>query len=358
MEFLSEEDMLERERLLKEREAQMSRANKANMIMGLGDALARYTAAGGGAKYDSGASDAVRQGLQQQMQMREQARKEQLRNIVAEAAKRKQFGMQQDRIENEDRRLKGEEEWRRGQFDYQKSQDEIANELRELQIRATAGDRAAARELENKKLELQKLQIEQASKRAAAAAAEAKNAPKPQSATQLRKKGFADIGEKASSQYEAAVAKGKATGANDPTSSWEIIDNSSWLPKSWKSDAAIERMNAEAAWVGAYLRDESGAAIPNDEREGFAKDYFPRPGDTPAVVENKRNLREEKMKAIRREAGEEFTPKESQQKPTGLRERKAAVEKTLNVGESVKFDRKSGKFVVVDSEGNPIRWGE
>lgn len=58
---------------------------------------------------------------------------------------------------------------------------------------------------------------------------------------------------------------------------------------------------AKDNWISAVLRQESGAAISASEYQQANKEYFPRDGDSPAVVAQKQRLRalaEERMKAI------------------------------------------------------------
>ena len=121
-------------------------------------------------------------------------------------------------------------------------------------------------------------------------------------ATQAKKKNLFDIGVKAENQFDAAVEKGK-TGGYDPTSSVEFIDNSSWAPNWMKSDAAVEARASQDSWIDSFLRDESGAAIPETERGSYRKVYFPVPGDTAQAVANKAALRKQKMAGAAEIAG-------------------------------------------------------
>jgi len=52
---------------------------------------------------------------------------------------------------------------------------------------------------------------------------------------------------------------------------------------------------AASDWVRAKLRKESGAVIGEEEMEREIKTYFPQPGDTPSVIEQKRKARETAM---------------------------------------------------------------
>lgn len=122
------------------------------------------------------------------------------------------------------------------------------------------------------------------------------------SGTAAKKKNLYDIGTKAEDQFNNAVEKGK-TGGYDPTSSTEFIDNSSWAPNWLKSDASIEARSAQDSWIDSFLRDESGAAIPKDERSSYREIYFPMPGDSKQAVANKALLRKQKMDGAAEIAG-------------------------------------------------------
>lgn len=115
------------------------------------------------------------------------------------------------------------------------------------------------------------------------------------SASEAKQRGLYEMGQKAEQQYGKAIQKGRTTGEFDPTSYGDIIDATSWAPNFLKSGSAKEAEAAKSAWVEAYLRDASGAAIPPSERLAYARDYFPEPGDTPEIVANKADLRKQKM---------------------------------------------------------------
>jgi hypothetical protein len=60
---------------------------------------------------------------------------------------------------------------------------------------------------------------------------------------------------------------------------------------------------AQENWVRANLRMESGAVIGAEEMQKEIENYFPRPGDTPEVIERKRQSREAAMRAMIASAG-------------------------------------------------------
>lgn len=113
------------------------------------------------------------------------------------------------------------------------------------------------------------------------------------SSAQSKQLGLYKSGKTADEQYAKAIGDGKDF---DPTASGQWIDNSeSWAPNFLKNDKAIESQAAKESWVESFLRDASGAAIPPSERGAYAKVFFPAPGDTKVAVENKKQLREQKM---------------------------------------------------------------
>lgn len=68
---------------------------------------------------------------------------------------------------------------------------------------------------------------------------------------------------------------------------------------------------AQRDFVNAVLRRESGAVISPQEFNSAKLQYFPQPGDTPAVIRQKKLNRETSINGIARAAGPKYTP------PTG-----------------------------------------
>lgn len=62
-------------------------------------------------------------------------------------------------------------------------------------------------------------------------------------------------------------------------------------PNIAKNELIQKQEQAERNFVNAVLRQESGATIPPDEFVNAQKQYFPQPGDSPAVIEQKRQNR-------------------------------------------------------------------
>lgn len=133
------------------------------------------------------------------------------------------------------------------------------------------------------------------------------------SVSQAKQKGLYDLGVLAEAQYKAAVSDPKQY---NPTNPGQWIDNSQWAPNWAKNDRALEAQTAQKNWVEAFLRDASGAAIPPSERMAYAQDFFPQPGDTPAVIANKAALRKQKMENARFASGSK-SPEQEKTKEWG-----------------------------------------
>lgn len=85
-------------------------------------------------------------------------------------------------------------------------------------------------------------------------------------------------------QAESDFAK-LATAGYDRTNNWESVKANAWGPL--QGENAKLQNQAERNFINANLRRESGAAISPTEFDSAAQQYFPRAGDTPAVLEQK-----------------------------------------------------------------------
>lgn len=65
---------------------------------------------------------------------------------------------------------------------------------------------------------------------------------------------------------------------------------------------------AKSDFINAQMRRESGAAIAPSEFANADKQYFPVPGDTPQVIEQKRANRKAAISAMGREGGPSYRP--------------------------------------------------
>ena len=73
---------------------------------------------------------------------------------------------------------------------------------------------------------------------------------------------------------------------------------------------------AKRDFVNAVLRRESGAAINKDEFDNANVQYFPQPGDSPQVIEQKRQNRTNAIASMKASAGERALNEVQQQLPT------------------------------------------
>lgn len=69
-------------------------------------------------------------------------------------------------------------------------------------------------------------------------------------------------------------------------------------------------LQAQRDFVNAILRRESGAAISESEFNNARRQYFPQPGDSQQVIEQKRNNRKLAIEGNMREAGPSYRPPE------------------------------------------------
>ncbi|MBX9698924.1 MAG: hypothetical protein K2X91_03030, partial [Thermoleophilia bacterium] len=81
-----------------------------------------------------------------------------------------------------------------------------------------------------------------------------------------------------------------------------------FLPNGWKTEDRQKLEQAQRDFINAQLRRESGAAISPSEFANAEKQYFPQPGDTDAVVSQKRANRQRAIEAMGRESGPAYAP--------------------------------------------------
>jgi hypothetical protein len=79
--------------------------------------------------------------------------------------------------------------------------------------------------------------------------------------------------------------------------------SANYLPSFVNSAEGQKAQQAQNNFVNAVLRQESGAAINSSEFENARKQYFPQPGDSQAVLDQKRQNRETVIKGFSRQAG-------------------------------------------------------
>lgn len=76
-----------------------------------------------------------------------------------------------------------------------------------------------------------------------------------------------------------------------------------FLPNMLKSDERQAMEQAQRNFINATLRQESGAAIAETEFESAKKQYFPQPGDSQLVIDQKRANRQTTINGMMGEAG-------------------------------------------------------
>ena len=79
-----------------------------------------------------------------------------------------------------------------------------------------------------------------------------------------------------------------------------------FLPNRIRSKESQMQEQAEINFVNALARDESGATIKDEEFEKAEKQYFPRSGDKPEVIAQKKRNREIKLDQFKGELGEKW----------------------------------------------------
>lgn len=89
---------------------------------------------------------------------------------------------------------------------------------------------------------------------------------------------------------------------NDLEGAYSTI-SANYLPSFINSPEGQKVQQAQANFVNAVLRQESGAAINASEFNNAKKQYFPQPGDSADVIAQKRQNRETVIKGFSRQAG-------------------------------------------------------
>ena len=147
----------------------------------------------------------------------------------------------------------------------QKAQLEIQKLQQEL---ATGG--MSALEQQIKQLQIQKLQQDVA------------GTNRPPTAEQSKAAGYAQRLQQASQVIDSIEDQFTGVGS--------LVGQN--LPQILKGEDRLLLEQAQANFINAVLRRESGAAIAPSEFESAKKQYFPQPGDTPAVLAQKKQNRE------------------------------------------------------------------
>jgi hypothetical protein len=142
---------------------------------------------------------------------------------------------------------------------------------------------------------------------------------------------YAVGGKTSTDQSNAALYADRMTSANKVLTDLEGINkggagfiggelaNSGYLPNAMMSPDRQRVIQAQRDFVNAVLRRESGAAINQSEFDNAAKQYFPQPGDSDAVIAQKRQNRETALHGFYRAAGPQYrVPQGAPAQPSGL----------------------------------------
>ena len=125
--------------------------------------------------------------------------------------------------------------------------------------------------------------------------------------------GYADRMQKAEQRMQEVTATGY-----DPASTLENLRGDVPLVGNYLASSEHQQFRqAQEDWVRAKLRRESGAVIADEEMQREIETYFPQPGDSPEVIEQKRQARETATQGLIRQSGQdiELTPAPQQSAP-------------------------------------------
>lgn len=168
--------------------------------------------------------------------------------------------------------------------------DLYANRTQEWKDKQAADkfDREWKRENEVLDRQFKRSQIAKMGAEAQKTIAEAKNGPTPTEG-QFKAAGF-------SKRARQAVADLNKLPSDIGTSVIsDTLQGKSFFPDALKSENRKLYEQAKDNFISANLRKESGAAIGAEERAAEDRKYFPQPGDTPAVIAQKAQAREQAM---------------------------------------------------------------
>ena len=115
------------------------------------------------------------------------------------------------------------------------------------------------------------------------------------------------------SEYKAAGFATRVENANAVIDTFESTGAAlsgaveKFLPNPMKDSDRQQLEQAQRNFVNAVLRRESGAVISDQEFENAAEQYFPQPGDTQAVIDQKRQNRMDALDALRQAGGRAYS---------------------------------------------------
>ena len=100
-------------------------------------------------------------------------------------------------------------------------------------------------------------------------------------------------------QSERIIAQIEAEGYSPAANKGDYFSAGGTFTNWATSPKGQKYYNAATNWIRANLRKESGAAIGVDEAKQEYSTYFPIPGDTKETIEQKRQLRQQTIEAVR-----------------------------------------------------------
>jgi len=101
----------------------------------------------------------------------------------------------------------------------------------------------------------------------------------------------------------------------DPTKTWSQVDVAlaGGLTNFAASPAAQRARQAQEQWSESFLRFKTGAAATKDEVILNVRTFFPQPGDSADVIEQKQRMRQQAVQDIAFAAGQKATAQQGQQ---------------------------------------------
>ena len=187
------------------------------------------------------------------------------------------------------------EKWKEGEADRKLSSDLLKKRVEgyvsdEEKEKAKKLAKDADRDLRKAQLEFNKSKAEQAAKLKAEKPATLKD-------SQAKALAFGKRIEQSENVFDALEKSGYDR--SDVTAGLGTL-----LPTSMRSSESQQQDQAERNFINAVLRRESGAAISDAEFENAEKQYFPRTGDSPETVAQKRANRQQVLEVLKLEAGD------------------------------------------------------
>jgi hypothetical protein len=135
---------------------------------------------------------------------------------------------------------------------------------------------------------------------------------KPMTEFQGKSAAFADRAQEADTILNGLAGKYRPAAINSKQTvqDWPIVGGAAGAVtnKFALSEADQRAEQAQRNFVNAILRQESGAVISPSEFENAKQQYFPQPGDTPALIAQKAANRKTAIAGLSRSAGPSYAP--------------------------------------------------